>query len=386
MGREDEKADNPIRVLQVMDKFAMRGAPIHGAAIVLLTWWPAFENTEYPLTICVLRGHEGGIDEFHDIGADVIDLDRHKIDPLTILDLIKIIRRDNIRILHLHGYGATTFGRIAAKICRIPAIVHEHMIAEKTPRAQSVADFLLTRLTTKGVAVSKAVANFMVEKRFIERDKTEVLFNSIAPSIGQTVPHDDKRRLTEELGIPADRSIIGIVGRLDPIKGHTFFLDAANQVLEKKPQAHFVILGAGDLLNALLEKSKQLGIEHYVSFLGHRRNVEEIVSLFDVYVCCSLTEGLSIAMIEAMALRRPIVATRVGGIPELIEDGVSGILVPPKDPDSIANAILDILNGPELGHRLGENAVKQYKEKFELSGIAEQLKNIYHDIIVSDSN
>ena len=91
-------------------------------------------------------------------------------------------------------------------------------------------------------------------------------------------------------------------------------------------------------------------------------------------------------MIEAMALRRPIVATRVGGTPELIEDGVSGILVPPKDPDSIANAILDILNGPELGHRLGENAVKQYKEKFELSGIAEQLKNKYHDVIVSDSN
>lgn len=104
MRGEDEKADNPIRVLQVMDKFAMRGAPIHGAAIVLLTWWPAFENTEYPLTICVLRGHEGGIDEFHNIGADVIDLDRHKIDPMTILDLIKIIRRENIRILHLHGY------------------------------------------------------------------------------------------------------------------------------------------------------------------------------------------------------------------------------------------------------------------------------------------
>ena len=156
-------------------------------------------------------------------------------------------------------------------------------------------------------------------------------------------------------------------------------------MLEKKPQAHFVILGAGDLHDKLLEKSKQLGIDQHVSFLGHRRNVEEIVSLFDVYVCCSLTEGLPIAMIEAMALRRPIVATRVGGIPELIEDGVSGILVPPKDPDSIANAILDILNGPELGHRLGENAVKQYKEKFELSSIAEQLNNIYHDIVTQNA-
>lgn len=385
MEGEDDKPDSPVRVLQVMDKFAMRGAPIHGAAKVLLTWWPAFENSEYPLTICVLRGHEGGIDEFNHIGADVIDLDRHKIDPRTILDLVRIIKRDEIRIIHLHGYGATTFGRIAARICGIPAIVHEHMTEEKIPVSQSVADFVLSPLTTKAVAISNAVADFMVDKRFIARNKTEVLYNSIAPSIGRADATNDRKRLIEELGIPGDRSIVGIVGRLDPVKGHTFFLDAAKQVLEKTRQAQFVILGAGDLHDDLVEKSKQLGIDQHVSFLGHRRNIEEIVSLFDVYVSSSLEEGLGIANIEAMALRRPIVATRVGGVPELIDDGVSGILVPPKDPDSIARSILDILGDDELAVKLGENAARQYKERFELSAIARNLRHIYRDTIAQNA-
>ena len=162
MGEGSKKPGGQIRILQVVDKCAMRGATIHGMARLLITWWPAFHGTDFLFSFCVLRGREGGLSEFRAIGVDVIDLNRHKVDPRTILDLARIIRRDNIQIIHCHGYGSSTFGRIAAKICGISVIVHEHMIDENIPIYQKVADFLTSPLTTKGIAVSNAVADFPV--------------------------------------------------------------------------------------------------------------------------------------------------------------------------------------------------------------------------------
>jgi len=383
MEEESKEPSDQTCVLQVVDKCAMRGATIHGMARLLITWWPAFQGTEFPFSLCVLRGGEGGLSEFRAIGVDVIDLNRHKIDPRTILDLAKIIRRDNIRILHCHGYGSSTFGRIAARICRIPVIVHEHMIDERVPIYQKLVDFLLSPLTTKGIAVSNAVANFMTGQRFIGRAKIEVVYNAISPGGSQTITINQKKVIANEIGIPVDCPIIGMVGRLDPVKGHTFFLDAAFRVLEREPRAHFIIIGDGELHDQLLTKSKQLGIDHHISFLGHRSNVEEIVSLFDVYVSCSITEGLGIANIEAMALSKAIVATNVGGIPELIEDGVTGILVPPRAPSSIAKAIVQILGDVNLRNKLGENAFAQCQERFLMPGIAMQLRRIYCEVIES---
>ena len=383
MGEGSKEPRDQICVLQVVDKCAMRGATIHGMARLLLTWWPAFQGTEFSFSLCVLRGREGGLNEFRVIGVDVIDLNRHRIDPRTILDLAKIIRRDDIQIIHCHGYGSSTFGRVAAKICRIPVIVHEHMIDEKIPIYQKVVDFLISPLTTKGIAVSNAVANFMTGQRFIRGTKIEVVYNAIAPGSSQTITANQKKVIANEIGIPINRPIIGMVGRLDPVKGHTFFLDAAFRVLKREPHAHFIILGDGELHDQLLTKSQQLGIDHHISFLGHRSDVEEIVSLFDVYVSCSITEGLGIANIEAMALSKAIVATNVGGIPELIEDGVTGILVPPRDPSSIAKAIVQILADADLRDKLGENAFAQCQERFLIPGITMQLRRIYCELIES---
>ena len=374
---QSDKEDGRYRVLQVVDKCAMRGAPIHGVARLLTTWWPAFADSQFPFTLCVLRGYEGGLSEFESMGANIIDLNRGKFDPRTIPDLVRVIRENDIRVIHCHGYGSCTFGRIAASICNISSIVHEHMIDEDMPPVQRLVDLLLSPLKTTGLAVSNAVATFMSEKRSIKRSNIKILYNSIPTNIGKTVISNQKRVIAEEIGISMDQPIVGIVGRLDPIKGHTYFLDAATLVLQENSGAHFVILGAGDLHEELADKVARLGIADNVSFLGHRDNVEDIISSFDVYVSCSLAEGLGIANIEAMALGRPIVAASVGGVPELFEHGVSGILVEPRAPEAMAAAILQIIRDSELGRRLGENAATRYKEAFELSSIVTQLTNVY---------
>ena len=163
--------DTPINVLQVMDKCAIRGSPIHGVSRLLLTWWPGFSNTNINLQLAVLRGGYNTCDAFTSIGIDVIDLGRSKLDPRTVFDLVKIVKEQQIDILHCHGYGATTFGRIAAKLANTPVIVQEHMIDKAIPFYQEVVDIILSPLTSQGIAVSKAVQTFMIKKRHIKQKK-----------------------------------------------------------------------------------------------------------------------------------------------------------------------------------------------------------------------
>jgi len=154
------KTNNKIRVLQVMDKCAIRGSPIHGVSRLLLTWWPEFQHGDTELSLCVLRG-EGGCTVFSKAGIAVEDLNRGKLDPRTVIDLVKIIKRDQIDILHCHGYGATNFGRVAGLLTNTPVIVHEHMVDSQIPVYQKFADLMLSPFTSKGIAIS-ATAKYLL--------------------------------------------------------------------------------------------------------------------------------------------------------------------------------------------------------------------------------
>jgi len=168
-----------INVLQVMDKFAIRGSPTHGAARLLINWWPAFENTIVNMSLCVLRASEGGGDSFHEQGIDFIDLARGRFDIRTVFDLISLVRKRNIHILHCHGYGATTFGRLAGLLAGRPVIVHEHMIDNSIPFYLRLTDRLLAPITAVGIAVSMAVYHFMNEGRSLPVKKMRLVYNAI---------------------------------------------------------------------------------------------------------------------------------------------------------------------------------------------------------------
>jgi len=171
--------DNRIRVLQILDKCAIRGSPIHGVTRLLLGWMPEFQKANVDISLCVLRNDEG-CNGFSHLGIPSEILNRAKLDPRTILDLIKIIKREKIQILHCHGYGAATFGRIAGFITGKPVIIHEHMIDATIPLHQKIADKLLSPLTSKGVAVSNAVKTFMTDARSIPERKMQIIYNSMS--------------------------------------------------------------------------------------------------------------------------------------------------------------------------------------------------------------
>lgn len=371
--------NNKIRILQVLDKCAIRGSPIHGVSRLLLTWWPEFQYGDTELSLCVLRG-AGGCEDFKKAGIAVEDLDRGKLNPRTVIDLLKIIKRDQIDILHCHGYGATTFGRIAGFLTRTPVIVHEHMVDAHMPVYQKFADLVLSPFTSKGIAISAAVKDFMAGPRSVPSSRIEIVHNSVPADFCRTFSDSEKQAAAQKYGIPLDVKIIGIVGRLDPVKGHKDFLLAASIVVKKFPDIRFVVVGDGELREQLHEYARELEIEDKVIFLGHCNNVMEIVALFYMLAVTSLSEGFSIAIAEAMAQGKPVVATRIGGIPDIVEDGKSGFLVPAKDPQKMAEVMERIIKDKDLADSLGQYGLLQCRNQFLAPHSANKLRTIYHDL------
>ena len=249
------------------------------------------------------------------------------------------------------------------------------------PVHQKFADLMLSPFTSKGIAISAAVKDFMSGPRSVPASRIDIVPNSVPADYCRTFSASQKQAIAKKSGIPLDVKLIGIVGRLDPVKGHKDFLQAASIVLKNIPDIRFVIVGDGELREQLQEYVKELNIKDKVIFLGHCNNVIEIVAVFDLLAVTSLSEGFSIAIAEAMALGKPVVATRIGGIPDVVEDGKSGILVPAKDPQKMAEAMERVIRDKDLADSLGQYGLLLCRERFLAPQSADKLRAIYRDLI-----
>src|SRR5207244_4140922 len=184
----------------------------------------------------------------------------------------------------------------------------------------------------------------------------------------------------KELGLPPDGVIVGTVGRLVPIKGLEWLLKAAPQVLAQFPQACFVIIGDGPLLSELKELASELGISPRVVFLGTRHDIPECLTALDLFVLPSLNEGMGRALVEAMAVGCPVVATCVGGIPDVVTDGATGLLVPPRDDRALADAILTLLRDRRLLAAYGEAAQRRVDERFDIETMVRSIERLYDEV------
>jgi glycosyltransferase involved in cell wall biosynthesis len=191
----------------------------------------------------------------------------------------------------------------------------------------------------------------------------------------------NRSEMRRELGIPIDAYVAGTVGRLSPQKGLDLLLLAARTVLAQHPEAYFVLVGSGELADSLPEQAQQLGIADRVLFTGARSDVERILPAFDLFVSSSLWEGLPTAILEAMAARVPVVATRVSGTVELVEDGVTGALVPPGDAAALADAILATMRQPDAAQRMATRAAERAQARFDIRAIARQHEALYERLM-----
>lgn len=372
-------SDKKVRVLHVMDKLSKRGSKIHGVTRALSWWLPRMEQSKFEFSVCSLRGPEGAARFFENEGIKVQFLNRNKFDPLTVLDLFSIAQEKEPDILHLHGYGSTNFGRLVGAATRIPRIVHEHTVIDDQPIYQTFADTILSPLTNQAIAISPTVRNFMVERRKISPEKIECFFYGIpledfTPSGKSNI--ENKRK---NLGIHQEQPVVCCVGRLDTQKGQRYLISAADKVTEDIPEAVFLIVGDGPDLDKLKRQRERLGLEDIILFTGHRDDVPDLFAMSDAVAIPSLWEGGPITLFEAMNVGKPVVGTPVGLMPDVIDDGRTGYLVPPEEVNPLASRLVQLLRNPNQAREMGKSAKKEVK-KYDISNAVKSLSKMYEKV------
>jgi len=284
-------------------------------------------------------------------------------------------------IVHSHLYLASRYASPIARLARVPGVLETAHIEENWRigwrKHLALLDGIASRFANEIIAVSHAVKRFYVEVKRVPAEKIVVVHNGI--DIARFDPDEarDVGALRNGLGIGPDEKVACIVGRLDDQKGHRFLLEAGKAVFESVPNARFVFAGRGPLEDSLKKLASDLTIAERVVFAGFRSDVANIYALSDVVVLPSLFEGLPLTVAEALAMRRPVVATSVSGTPEILLDGQTGFLVPSQEPVPLAKALISLLNNPELSRDFGQRGREHVCEHFSLKQQVEHTEDIY---------
>jgi len=306
-------------------------------------------------------------------------------DAVVLARLVRILREFRPHIVETHTAKAGLLGRIAALATRVPSVIHVfhgHVLHGYYGRLRSGALTLMERrlasISTQLLTVSERVKRDLVEHRVAAPEDIGVvpLGFDLAPFLEAEAC---KGQLRRELGVASDVPLVGIVGRMFPIKNHRLFLDAAAK-LRSDPAAQFVLVGDGDLRPAMEHHAARLGIGERTHFLGWRRDIPRICADLNVLVTSSDNEGTPVTIIEGMAAGCPIVATRVGGIPDLVRDGVSGVLTPPGDAGRLADAIGRVLADPGAAARMARLARQSATRRFSKDRLVADMDALYQDL------
>lgn len=330
---------------------------MHGVKRLFAWMIPRFDKTRFNVSLISLRKRDLSDDTLESLGIDVTYLHKGKFDPATLTALLKELDRRQADVIHLHGYGATTFGRLAAAIRGIPVVLHEHANLTDTPWFQKVADKLLAPYTDIAIAVSKSTADFVVNARLVPAERTKVVYLGV-PLEEFSRPRSeaeiaDARRALE---IPDEVFAIGTVTRLMPSKGNQYLVEAARPVIEALPSARIYIVGEGELQPELEAQARSLGLGDRLVFCGFRRDVAQALSAFDMLVFPSLWEGTPLTVLETLAMGKPIVSTDADGLQDVLTPGTDAIMVPKRDGPALAEAIIRLAQDPAERARLAANA------------------------------
>ena len=290
-------------------------------------------------------------------------------DIKCILDLYKLIKNYKFDIIHCHGSKAGLIGRLAAWMAGSPVIivtVHNFVVYEEVPLVKRFlftgGEKFLSSRTTGIITVSRALKKEMTQIFGIPDHKITAIYNGIDLERFRNIP--DQATLRKKYGISAHKPVVGTVARMAPQKGLAYFIDAAALLVREGCQGKFMIVGDGPLRPELEAQAARLGLADRLIFTGYQAEIIPFLKLFDVFVTPSIAEGLSITTIEAMAAGKAVVASAVGGLPELVKSEDNGLLVTPRDAQAMAKAIGTLLDRPGVCDRMGQSGMRMVKADF----------------------
>jgi glycosyltransferase involved in cell wall biosynthesis len=301
-----------------------------------------------------------------------------------IVRLALFIRREKVKILHTQDLYSHLVGVPAAVLAGVPVITNRLDLGHTLNRWHRCALKVLSIGITKAMANSLGVQRMLVDSEKMDPRKIELIYNGVDMDRFQfaAVPSPSPRGSLLPEFRPDDR-LIGILANLWPIKGHHILLEAAVRVVAYFPKVRFVLIGMGVQRAELESRARALSIEKHVLFLGSRQDVPDILSCMEISVLPSLGEGFSNAILESMAAGLPMVATDVGGNREAIIDGETGFIVPPGDPDSLADRLIRLLDDPSLGKKMGRAGRQRIENHFTLDRMVRDTERFYDEILAA---
>ena len=353
------------------------GMGIGGMERVIMDLCRYVDPDRYRFSICCLFIRGPLADEIESEGIPVhycrnqSRIARH----LRSLELARLFPRMDIQVLHTHHTSAFVDGAIAGRLARIPVIINtDHSQAYPIPHRWSLLQRGASMIVDEVIAVSEDTRRDLIRHLKISPKKLSVIHNGIQLK-GRTgrAPEDIRR----ELGIPAEAKVVGAVARLETQKGLDLLLDAAPLVQAVAPETWFLFVGGGTKESWLKERAASLGLDHRVVFTGWRRDAIDLLSTFDCYASSSNFEGMPMSMLEAMASAKPIVATAVGGCPDLVQDSENGFLVHSRDPRELADALLRVVGPSGDARRLGDRSRRLYERHFTAEAMARAYADLY---------
>ena len=308
-------------------------------------------------------------------------------DVRALVQLTGIIKRGRYRIVHTHTSKAGVLGRIAAAICHVPVTIHsphgtiiEGYFGPRLTRFFVVVERLVSRFSCRIICLTRQEIRQYLRAGIGSRRQFTFVYNGIdiARYSGRAHRRAPVRR---DLGIPDEATVCISVGRLVPVKGHADLIRGFAHALSEQEDLVLLLAGDGELRDELTALVAELSLGDRVRFLGWRDDTADLLAGSDIFVLPSLNEGLGLVLIEAMAANLPVVATRVGGVPEVVEEGQTGLLVEARNPDRISNAILRLARDRALRERMGRAGRERADEHFSIQATVRRTEQIYNDLV-----
>ncbi len=350
---------------------------VGGGEISLLTLLKGLDRSRWtPIVVVPSEGPVANSSRLLGISTRVIPLPSLRRPWLSFLRsiaaLCRTIRETGAIFLHANGSRAMLYAGLAGLLTRRPVIWHLRVW-----RPDPKLDWLLVKLATRSIAISDAVRARLSPWPAAQR-RCVVVHNGL--DLDVFVPSQDPESVRRSIGIPSGVRAIGTVGRLVPFKGHEYLLEAFTRIRYDYPGIHLLVVGDGPRRAALEQQAQALAIAEVVHFTGHREDVPDILSILDVFILPSIAEDFGRVLIEAMAMERPVVASNGGGVPEIIQHGVCGLLVPPADPSGMADAVRTLLADPVRCSSMGRAGRQRVEKEFNLQRHAELVEKVYAEV------
>jgi glycosyltransferase involved in cell wall biosynthesis len=380
-----QRADAPasggaIRVLHVITSLDRGGAENH-----LLALFTHADQRAFAFEAAVLTGEGELLPALRETGARVHLIHaRGRVDPWALRRLVKVLRAGDFDIVHSHLFRADLYAGLA--VAQLgdarPLLVSTRHNDDRfflNPFV-GIAHYLLSGRQDMIIAISDHVARFTIARGVREPGRVRRVYHGLDIPDAQQQERE-RQRIRAELGIPMDAFLVGNVGRLAPQKGQRHLVEAMPLLLDRVPRAHVAIAGGGDLEDFLRDLALELRVSEHVHVLGLRQDVPALMQALDAFAMPSIWEGFGLVLLEAMAAARPVVASHVATIPEVVVNGETGLLVPAGDEVALAEALARLADDPQLAHRLGQAGQDRLRRRFSIDKMVGDTELLYRELL-----